>query len=287
MSDPRRPRGRPVSSGLRLLTASASAFLLLFLGLPLIALVWRAMQPGGFQLPAFQDLAIVSAISISMSTTAISAGLILLLGTPLAYAFTRFRFPLKALLNVLIEMPVVMPPVVAGLALLLAFGRRGLLGAPLTALGIQLPFTPMAIVMAQVFVASPFYIRAAQIQFSTIPRELEEAAEIDGAGGLRTFLDVTLPLSWRGMLAGIVLSWSRALGEFGATILFAGNLQGRTQTMPLLVYSALEQDLDAAIWTGLILIVTAGLSIVAVQALAGSRGAEDQGGSPRPGVSPQ
>ncbi len=168
-----------------------------------------------------------------------------------------------------------MPPVVAGLALLLAFGRRGLLGAPLAALGLELPFTPMAIVMAQIFVASPFYVRSAQVRFAAIPRELEEAAEIDGASGLRTFLGVILPLSWQGMLAGLLLSWSRALGEFGATILFAGNLQGRTQTMPLLVYSALEQDLDAAVWTGVLLIVTAGLSIAAIQLLLGR--AEDAG----------
>lgn len=280
MSDPTRRDRRSASGGLRLLTASASAFLLLFLGLPLLALVWRALQAGGQVLPAFQGLAIVRAITISLITTAVSVVLMLLLGTPLAYAFARFRFPLRNALTVLIEMPVVMPPVVAGLALLLAFGRRGLLGAPLSALGVQLPFTPLAIIMAQVFVASPFYVRAAQVQFLSVPRELEEAAEIDGAGGLRTFLDVILPLSWRGMLAGILLSWSRALGEFGATILFAGNLPGRTQTMPLLVYSALEQDLEAAIWTGLILILTAGLSIVAIQALAGSRGLEDESRPP-------
>lgn len=279
MSEGRLTDEQPASHGLRLLTAGASAFLLLFLALPLIALFWRATQADRLALPAFRGLAIASAISISLSTTLVSVCLILIFGTPLAFAFARMRFPFKNALNLLVEMPVVMPPVVAGLALLLAFGRRGLLGAPLSALGLQLPFTPLAVVMAQVFVASPFYVRAAQVQFSTVPKELEEAAEIDGAGGLRTFLDVTLPLSWRGMLAGILLSWSRALGEFGATILFAGNLQGRTQTMPLLVYAALEQNLDAAIWTGVILIVTAGVSIVAVQALAGGG---DGGDEPKP-----
>ncbi|MFP3855051.1 MAG: ABC transporter permease, partial [Anaerolineales bacterium] len=195
---------------------------------------------------------------------------------PLAFVLARRQFPLKAALTVLVELPIVMPPVVAGLALLLAFGRQGILGGPLSDLGIQITFTPIAVVLAQVFVASPFYIRAAQIQFRSIPMEIIEAAEIDGATGYRSMRKVFLPLSWRALLAGFLLSWARALGEFGATILFAGNLQGSTQTMPLLVYAALEQNIDAAITTGLILIGSAALSMGVVQFLVGrSEFAED------------
>ncbi|NDJ51805.1 MAG: molybdate ABC transporter permease subunit [Chloroflexi bacterium] len=186
---------------------------------------------------------------------------IVAIGTPLAYLFARFQFPLKRILNTLIELPIVMPPVVAGLALLMAFGRRGLLGAPLEMLGITLPFSLAAVLMAQVFVSAPFYIRAAQLKFQSIPRELEEAASIDGADRWREFWFVTLPLSLPGLLMGLILSWARALGEFGATILFAGSLQGSTQTMPLLVYAALERDIHAALWAGLILI---GLAVLAL-----------------------
>jgi molybdate transport system permease protein len=147
-----------------------------------------------------------------------------------------------------------MPPVVAGLALLAAFGRRGLIGRPLAEVGVGITFTWVAVVLAQVFVSASFYIRAAQFRFAALPRDLEEAAEIDGADSWQIFSHVILPLSYRALLAGLVLSWSRALGEFGATILFAGNLQGRTQTMPLLVYGALERDLNATYVTAAILL---------------------------------
>jgi molybdate transport system permease protein len=180
--------------------------------------------------------------------------IVVTLGTPLAYGLARRRFPLKRLLSIFVEIPIVMPPVIAGLALLSAFGRRGLLGAPLAALGISLPFTPMAVVLAQVFVSAPFYIRAAQARFSALPRELEESARIDGAGSWAVHRHITLPLSWPALFSGLVLSWARALGEFGATILFAGNLAGRTQTMPLLVYGALERDLGATFSSALILL---------------------------------
>jgi molybdate transport system permease protein len=161
-----------------------------------------------------------------------------------------------------------MPPVVAGLALLMAFGRRGLLGPPLALLGIELPFSSAAVVIAQVFVASPFYIRAAQARFASIPREIEEAASIDGAGSWRILTDVSVPLSWPSLSIGIVLSWARALGEFGATILFAGNLPGRTQTMPLLVYGALERDIQAAIWVAIVLIGLAVAALISTRLLA-------------------
>ena len=164
-------------------------------------------------------------------------------------------------MDFLIELPIVLPPVVAGVALLMAFGRNGVLGPFLDSFGVSLPFTTVAVLLAQIFVAAPFYIRAAQARFVALPRELEEAARIDGADTGAVFRHVILPLSSRALLIGLMLSWARALGEFGATILFAGNLPGSTQTMPLLVYGALERDLGAAFVTALILL---GLAMLAL-----------------------
>jgi len=256
------------SSGMRALVFLAGGVLMTGLFLPVVALLWRTLSTTGGSSPGLMSDSVVSAVSLSLSTTMISTLIVILLGTPLAYAFARYRFPLKGPLNVAIELPIVMPPVVAGLALLITFGRRGLLGAPLSAMGLSLPFSPAAVVIAQVFVSAPFYIRAAQAQFEATPRELEQAASIDGAGPWRVFWSVTLPLGQRGLLAGLLLSWARAVGEFGATILFAGNLQGRTQTMPLLVYGALESDLSSALWTGLLLIAIAALALALVYLLA-------------------
>jgi molybdate transport system permease protein len=197
----------------------------------------------------------------------ITVNFIVLLGTPLAYALARWEFPYKSLLASLIELPIVLPPAVAGLALLITFGRRGFFGPTLEQLGISLPFTTAAVVIAQLFVAAPFYIRSAQVGFRSVPTELEDAAQVDGASSFEIFRFIIIPLSWRSLAAGLTLSWTRALGEFGATILFAGSLQGRTQTMPLLVYNVLERDIDAAIWTGLILIGIALLSLTVLRLL--------------------
>ncbi|MFN8376894.1 MAG: ABC transporter permease, partial [Anaerolineae bacterium] len=177
--------------------------------------------------------------------------------TPLAFILARWRFPAKHVVNVLVELPIVLPPAVAGLALLVAFGRRGLLGPALESLGVTLPFTTAAVIVAQTFVSAPFYVRSAIVGLQSVPRELEDAARVDGAAGFTLFWYVTLPLARLSLYAGLVLSWARALGEFGATILFAGSFQGRTQTMPLLVYNVLESDINAAIWTGLLLVAMA------------------------------
>ena len=211
---------------------------------------------------------IPEAIALSIFTTLITALLTLFLGTPLAYVLARFSFPLKRAIAVLVELPIVLPPAVAGLALLITFGRRGLLGGLLDSLDITLVFTTSAVVIAQTFVSAPFYIRAAQIGFENIDREIESAARVDGAGGLWLFWYITLPMTRRALAAGLVLSWARALGEFGATILFAGSLQGRTQTMPLLVYNILERDISAAIWTGLLLVGIALAALLASQWLS-------------------
>ena len=168
----------------------------------------------------------------------------------------------------MIDLPLVLPPVVAGIALLLAFGRRGVLGDELHLIGITLPFTTAAVVIAQVFVAVPFYVRSAKVGILAVPRDIEEAAAIDGADGWTVFRDVTLPLALPGLAGGAVLCWARALSEFGATLLFAGNFQGRTQTMPLAIMGAYTSDLDAALALAVVLLVLCtGVLILARSAL--------------------
>lgn len=251
----------------RLVVFTLAGILALVLILPVVALSGRALAALA-QLQGLELRPVLTALALSLGTTAVSVLLILILGTALALVLTRYSFPLKALVSVFVELPVVMPPVVAGLALLAAFGRRGLLGEQLAVLGLQIPFTWVAVVLAQIFVAAPFYIRAAQTRFSALPKDLEAAADIDGASSMQTLRLIILPLSSRALLAGLVLSWARALGEFGATILFAGNLAGRTQTMPLLVYGALERDLGAAYVTAVILLILAALALFLARRLA-------------------
>jgi molybdate transport system permease protein len=234
------------------LMIGASTGLVLLFGLPLLALLIRSIQTRAWERTA--NSAIPDAIFLSILTTSLTAIITLLLGTPLAYILARWSFRFKRPLTVLVELPVVLPPAVAGLALLVTFGRRGLLGPALEGIGVVLPFNTSAVILAQTFVSAPFYVRAAQVGFQGVDQEIEDAARVDGAGGLALFWHITLPLARRALAAGLALSWARALSEFGATILFAGNLQGRTQTMPLLVYKAFESDINASIWTGLILI---------------------------------
>jgi len=260
-------------SFIRTLAIFAAGIALLFLTLPILALIVRALQNQAWENTPIS--AIPDAIWLSFVTTSITVILTLVFGTPLAYLLARWRLPLRRLIGVLVELPIVLPPAVAGLALLIAFGRRGLFGGLLTNVGISLPFTTFAVIMAQCFVAAPFYIRAAQVGFAGVPRDLEDAARVDGADRLALFVYITLPLAGRALGAGIVLSWARALGEFGATILFAGSLQGRTQTMPLLIYNVIERDIDAAIWTGLILIGLAMVALV-ISHLLGRREDEQQ-----------
>jgi molybdate transport system permease protein len=238
----------------------------LFLILPIAALLVRGVENQAWT--RMSGFGIPEALWLSFITTLASMALTILFGTPLAYVLARRRFPLKRVLNLLIELPIVLPPAVAGLAMLLTFGRRGLLGGALSDLGITLAFTTYAVILVQTFVAMPFYVRAAQLGFQNVPREVEDAARVDGTSGLRLFWSITLPLSIRALSAGLILSWARALGEFGATILFAGSLQGRTQTMPLLIYNVIERDIDAAIWAGLILVGIALLALIISQSLS-------------------
>jgi molybdate transport system permease protein len=240
--------------------------------LPLGALGWRSYQEQAWTLVS-QD-AVQQAARLSFKTTLISLGTILVLGTPLAYILARWSFRGRKLISVLIQLPIVLPPAVAGLALLITFGRRGLLGPVLQDWDIRIVFSEKAVILAQVFVAMPFYVRASQAGFRGVNREVEEAALVDGATPWGQFRYVTFPLSRKALVSGALLSWARALGEFGATILFAGNLQGRTQTMPLLIYSVFERDVDAAIWTAVILVGLAFLVLIFILILSRENDAE-------------
>ena len=221
-----------------------AAFMVLFLVLPLAGLLdprRRRGQPDGI----LSKPIVVEALRLSLISTTIVLGFTLAFGSPLALVLARRRGPLISALDTLVDLPIVLPPAVAGLALLLTFGRRGVFGIPLQALGIELPFTTAAVILAGLFVAAPFYIRAARSGFLAVPREIEDAARVEGASNWQLFRLVTAPLASPALLGGAVLCWARALGEFGATIMFAGSFQGRTQTMPLAIYAALESDTDA------------------------------------------
>jgi molybdate transport system permease protein len=239
--------------------------LLALLTLPLISLVLKT--PPLAVLASLGDATTRQAIALSLRTSLLTVLVVVLFGTPLAYLLARKRLRGASLLEVVLDLPTVLPPAVAGLALLMAFGRRGLLGGWLAGLGIQLPFTPFAVVMAQTFVAAPYYIKAAALGLSGVSNELEQAAALDGATPLETFRYVTLRLAWQGIVGGIALCWARALGEFGATIIFAGNLPGRTQTMPLAVYLGFELDLTRALTLAVILLAISFVILVAVRTI--------------------
>ncbi|MEO5704491.1 MAG: ABC transporter permease [Candidatus Limnocylindrales bacterium] len=228
-----------------------------FLGLPIVTLVGRAVGSGALGRIAGSD-ALLGALTLSLATTAISLALTVAIGLPLAFVLARRRFRGKWLVEAFVDLPIVLPPAVAGLALLLVLGRRGLLGEGLQAAGIDIAFTTIAVVVAQTFVSAPFFVRSARAGLAGVDRDLEDAARADGASEWRLFRSVTVPLAAPALAAGLVMSWARALGEFGATIMFAGNVQGRTQTLPLVVYSEFQAgDLDASIAAASILVVAA------------------------------
>ena len=249
-----------------------SALALAFLALPVVALVLRALTSGAL-MDALAGRAVLDALVLSLSSTIVSLLIVIILGTPLAFLLARTSFRGKALAEALVDLPIVLPPSVAGLALLFAFGRNGVAGGALEVLGITLPFTTLAVIVAQVFVASPFYIRAARAGFRAVEPEVEEAARVDGASENAILGRITLPLAFPAIGAGLVLAWARALGEFGATILFAGNIEGRTQTLPLLVYSEFQGGVDAAIAAATILVVAALGVLVAVRVMRWPSGA--------------
>lgn len=244
--------------------------LVLFILVPLVGLIWRAVTAPDFWASLGKPI-VLEALKLTALTSGITVVFALVMGTPLAYVLARRTFPGKWLVEAIVDIPLILPPVVAGVALLIAFGRRGLLGAELSALDIEIPFTTAAVVMAQIFVGIPFYVRSARLGFIAVDPSVEEAASIDGASAWRIFRDVTLPLAFPGITSGIVLCWARALSEFGATLMFAGNFIGRTQTMPLAIMSAMESDLTAALALSVLLIAVSGVVLVLSQRLAGSR----------------
>jgi molybdate transport system permease protein len=231
----------------------ASVPLLLFLLLPLLALVLR-VSPADV-LTHLVDPNVAAAIQLSLATTMVTLALTLVTGTPLAYLLARRRFRGHTVLDTLLDLPIVLPPAVAGIALLVAFGRLGLVGRWLSAAGIDLAFTTAAVVLAQTFVAAPFYVKTASAAFAAADRDLEQAAALDGAGSLGVFRFVTLPLTLPALFGGAMMTWARALGEFGATIIFAGSFPGRTETMPLAIYLGFEFDLKQALTLALVLLV--------------------------------
>ncbi|MEU8826001.1 ABC transporter permease [Streptomyces sp. NPDC048636] len=235
-----------------------------FLVLPLVALLLRAPWRG---LPEqLTSAAVWEALRLSLITATAATAVALVLGVPLAWVLARARFPGRGLLRALVTLPLVLPPVVGGVALLLALGRNGVVGRWLdSAFGITLPFTTTGVVVAEAFVAMPFLVISVEGTLRAADPRYEEAATTLGASRFTAFRRVTLPLIAPGVAAGAVLAWARALGEFGATITFAGNFPGRTQTMPLAVYLALQSDPAAAIALSLVLLT------VSIAVLAGLR----------------
>ena len=256
--------------GERSIVALASLFAL-FLGLPIVALVGRAVVDGSLA-TAIASPAVLDALWLSLVTTAISLLITVSLGLPLAVVLARRQFRGKGWLEAIVDLPIVLPPSVAGLALLLVFGRRGLLAGPFEVLGFAIPFTTIAVVLAQTFVSAPFFIRSARTGIAAVDRDLEDAARVDGATERQLFRAVTVPLASAALAAGLVMTWARALGEFGATIMFAGNVAGRTQTLPLVVYGEFQGgDLDASVAAAAILVIAAFGVLVAVRVFGWGR----------------
>ena len=256
---------------------AVAGLLAVFLGLPVVTLVGRAVFTGALAEVAGAS-AVIAALGLSLVTTAVSLALSVAVGLPLAYVLARRSFRGRWLVDAIVDLPIVLPPSVAGLALLLVLGRRGLFGGPLDAAGVDIAFTTIAVVIAQAFVSAPFFIRSARAGIAGVDRDLEDAARVDGASELRLFRDVTVPLAAPALAAGLVMTWARALGEFGATIMFAGNVEGRTQTLPLVVYSEFQSgDLDASIAAAAILVVAAFGVLVAVRAFHWGRALDVRG----------
>lgn len=272
---PGRPQPRSAPSRAPVLAISAlAALLVLFLAVPVGALLLRALESRqGWDAATWEVLR--QALGLSLLTTAISMGVVIVLGTPLAYLLARRRFPGVTLVEALIDLPIVLPPAVAGIALLMAFGRRGVVGQWLDQGGLTLGFTTAAVVMAQIFVAAPYFVIATRSGFARVDRDVEEAAADLGASPGKVFRTVTLPLIAPSLIAGTVLAWARALGEFGATIMFAGSFPGVTQTMPLAIYGRFGAgDLTSALLLSVVLLLASLVVLFGVRLL----GARVRGG---------
>lgn len=276
MSD-RRPDPRPRAQTLGVGVAGLlGASLVALLALPLLALA-LATSPDELRAGVAHPL-FAPALWLSLRTTALSLALTLTLGTPLAWWLARTTQPAAHVISVLVALPVVIPPAVIGVALLQTFGRQGLLGPTLAGLGISVPFTESAVVLAQLVVSAPFYVQAAAAAFRKVSPATLVVARTLGASPAVTVVRVALPIALPGLVAGASLAWARALGEFGATLLFAGNGAGTTQTLPLAIFTALESDVRLAVVLSLVLAAVGAALLAAVRLLPG--GSRDQGAEP-------
>lgn len=260
---PSRTREVALKAGLALLLILAMTFI----ALPVVALFLKSPLDTIFS--SLQDPVVMDALQLSLTTSTLTTSIVVLMGTPVAYVSARFHYFGKDMADSLIDLPVIMPPAVAGIALLMAFGRMGILGHYLNAFGISIAFTTLAVIIAQVFVSSPFYIRQARTSFEDVDLAFENAARTLGASRIYTFFHVILPIAMNGLISGAIMAFARSLGEFGATIMFAGNFQGRTQTMPLAIYTAMQGDLDVSLCLAIILVAISFVVIVLVKTLTG------------------
>ncbi|MDP9256539.1 MAG: ABC transporter permease [Actinomycetota bacterium] len=237
-----------------------------FLVLPLVAIFARV--PLHLLVDQLRDPIVRDALVLTATTNAMALAVILLFGTPAAYLLGTRRFRGRTLVITLVELPLVLPPTVAGIGLLAAFaGRIGLLSDILDPLKINVVFTTTAVVLAICFVAGPFYVRQAIASFETLDRDILDAARVDGAGPLRLLTTISIPLASTGLAAGAALAFARGVGEFGATIMFAGNLRGTTQTLPLLIYQDFELSFDVALAIGALLVVISAAVLIVVKVL--------------------
>ena len=264
-----RPNASVRGAAFNAFLALAAGVALAFLALPLIALFTEVPLRSVPDL--LRDPAVRDAIAVTLRTNAVANVLIVAVGTPVAYLLATKRFRGRVLAITLVELPLVMPPAVAGIALLAAFGAGGLLGEPLADAGIVLPFTEWAVVMAVTFVASPFYVRQAISAFESVDPLLVDAARTLGSTPARTFLRISLPLAAAGLLAGWVLAFARGVGEFGATIVFAGNVRGETQTLTLGIYEQLDANFDVALSIGILLVLLSATVLLSYKLLSSWR----------------
>ncbi|GBD18393.1 Sulfate transport system permease protein CysW [bacterium HR27] len=262
----REPAGTTVG---RLLPRGLAVLVLGYLLLPLLAVVLRGASIETIR--ALGDPLVIAALRLTGLTTALVVLAAIVFGTPLAYYLARTDFRGKAIVETLVELPIALPPVIAGVGLLMAFGRRGLFGPVLERFDVVLPFTTAAVVLAQLYVSVPFYIRAAALGFRGVPREVEEAAAVDGASTWERFRYVVVPLAFPGMFSGLLLCATRAAAEFGATLMFAGNFPGRTQTLTLAVMTWMESSVSRALALSVLLVAAAVAVVLGTRLLFGQQ----------------
>ncbi len=257
---------RPRSFAVLLVVALTVA--LCFLTLPIVA-IFVATSPLDL-ISSLGEEGALEALRLSLLCSATAVGVIVLVGTPAAYLLATRRFPGRATLITLIELPLVLPPAVAGIGLLAALGPNGILGGPIDDAGIRLVLTTAGVIVALVFVAAPFYLRQAQSAFEALDRTWLDASRTLGAGEARTFLAVAIPTAGPGLLSGLALAWGRALGEFGTTLMFAGSFEGITQTAPLAIYERFANDFTGALALSAVLVAVAAALLLSVKLLGAS-----------------